>query len=102
MAILGELPLSSGTTKVPGKLAFCPQEPWIFGGSIRQNILFGQPYDKNFYEEVLQLCALEEVSPVYSDNMPGTVVNFYEVYQADILTVTSIIILVTVFFFLRI
>ena len=61
MAILGELPLSNGKIKIQGKLAYVAQESWVFAGSVRQNILFGQPYDKEFYLKVLQACALDKV-----------------------------------------
>lgn len=34
------------------------QEPWIQHGTIRENILFGQPYDAGKYRAVLEKCAL--------------------------------------------
>lgn len=57
-AILGELPLSSGTLKVSGTISYAAQEPWLFEGSVRQNILFGSPYDKIRYSRVIWACAL--------------------------------------------
>ncbi|XP_050502062.1 probable multidrug resistance-associated protein lethal(2)03659 isoform X2 [Diabrotica virgifera virgifera] len=57
--ILQELEPSEGYIEVNGKISFASQEPWLFGGTIRQNILFGQPYDKQRYEEVLMVCALQ-------------------------------------------
>ena len=38
------------------------QEPWIFAGTLRDNILFGESYDKIWYERVLEACSLDEVS----------------------------------------
>ncbi|KAK4317272.1 hypothetical protein Pmani_011632 [Petrolisthes manimaculis] len=58
-AILGELPAKSGSIKLQGKVAYASQEPWVFSGSMRQNILFGQPYHEKKYNEVLRVCALE-------------------------------------------
>jgi ABC-type multidrug transport system fused ATPase/permease subunit len=29
---------------VPGSVAYCAQEPWIQNATLRQNILFGQPF----------------------------------------------------------
>lgn len=41
-----ELPVTSGFFKLVGKIAYTSQEPWIFSSSIRQNILFGQPFNQ--------------------------------------------------------
>lgn len=38
------------------------QEPWIQYATVRDNILFGLPYDVDKYNAVLYACALEEVS----------------------------------------
>lgn len=57
-AILSELPLESGTVSVNGKIAYAAQEPWVFAGSARQNILFGQEMDRHRYDDVVKVCAL--------------------------------------------
>lgn len=57
--ILNELPPNEGSINVVGKISYASQEPWVFGGSIRQNIIFGQEYDKKKYDEVVRVCALE-------------------------------------------
>ncbi|VVC26205.1 Hypothetical protein CINCED_3A020489 [Cinara cedri] len=58
-AILRELPLSEGTVSVRGIVSYASQEPWLFAGSVRQNILFGSPMDKDRYKKVVQVCALK-------------------------------------------
>lgn len=58
--ILRELPIESGKLTVNGNLSFASQEPWVFSGSIRQNILFGCEMDKDRYEKVVAACALKK------------------------------------------
>lgn len=58
-AILGELPIESGTILVNGSLSYVPQEPWLFSGTVRENILFGLSMDKLRYRTVIQKCELE-------------------------------------------
>ena len=43
-------------------MAFVTQEPWIQHGTIRENILFGKPYDAGKYRIVLEVCALNAES----------------------------------------
>ena len=62
MALLGELPLSEGKVKVNGKVAYVSQQPWVFSASVRQNILFGQKYDKERYIRAIKAAALSRVS----------------------------------------
>uniref|UniRef100_A0A8B9Y254 Multidrug resistance-associated protein 4-like n=1 Tax=Bos mutus grunniens TaxID=30521 RepID=A0A8B9Y254_BOSMU len=59
-AVLGELPLSQGKVSVHGRIAYVSQQPWVFSGTVRSNILFGKKYEKERYEEVIKACALEE------------------------------------------
>ncbi|XP_012261830.2 ATP-binding cassette sub-family C member 4-like [Athalia rosae] len=56
--LLGELPVSQGQYHVNGTISYASQEPWLFGGNVRHNILFGQSYDKTKYQEVTTACAL--------------------------------------------
>ena len=60
-AITGDLVRRSGRISVTDSqqgLAIVTQEPWIQHGSIRDNILFGKPYDAGKYRTVLDVCAL--------------------------------------------
>ena len=61
-ALLGELPLSQGKVSVLGRIAYVSQQPWVFSGTVRSNILFGKKYEEDRYEEVIKACALKEVS----------------------------------------
>ena len=40
----------------------------MFSGSVRQNILFGQPFDEDRYMRVLEVCALEYDLKLWKDN----------------------------------
>ena len=59
-AIAGEISEVSGTISFPGSFVYLPQTPWIFSGTIRENILFGQPHDETKYTRVIKACALTE------------------------------------------
>lgn len=61
-AILGELPQDSGLLQVKGRATYAAQQPWVFPGSIRSNILFGREMNPNKYETVIRVCALKRVS----------------------------------------
>ncbi|KAI3889461.1 hypothetical protein MKX03_014589 [Papaver bracteatum] len=56
--IIGEIPKIFGTVKVSGTKAYVPQSSWILTGNIRDNILFGNPYDQVKYERTVRACAL--------------------------------------------
>ncbi|XP_025204473.1 probable multidrug resistance-associated protein lethal(2)03659 isoform X2 [Melanaphis sacchari] len=58
-AILRELPLSEGKISVRGIVSYASQEPWLFAGSVQQNILFGLPMDKERYKQVISVCELK-------------------------------------------
>lgn len=58
--IIGELPIEKGNISVRGKIAYAPQEAWVFSGTVRQNVLCGSVYDVNRYQNVIRACALEK------------------------------------------
>ena len=60
--MLGELPPSQGKVNVHGRIAYVSQQPWLFPGTVKSNILFGKKYEKEQYEKVIKACALKEVS----------------------------------------
>ncbi|XP_045076725.1 ATP-binding cassette sub-family C member 4-like, partial [Coregonus clupeaformis] len=58
-AILGELPHDKGVLRIKGQLTYSSQQPWVFPGTIRSNILFGKELHLQKYEKVLRACALK-------------------------------------------
>ncbi|KAF9415298.1 hypothetical protein HW555_007047 [Spodoptera exigua] len=58
--VLSELPCTNGTVQINGTISYASQDPWLFVGSVRQNILFGQAFQKSRYMEVCRVCALEK------------------------------------------
>ncbi|KAM4788291.1 ATP-binding cassette sub-family C member 4 isoform 4-T4 [Cyanocitta cristata] len=59
-AVLGELPTDKGLINVTGRIAYVSQQPWVFSGTVRSNILFDKEYEKEKYEKVLKVCALKK------------------------------------------
>ncbi|XP_037050747.1 multidrug resistance-associated protein 4-like isoform X2 [Bradysia coprophila] len=57
--ILGELSLSSGSMTISGTISYASQDPWIFEGSVRSNIVFVEEFDRQRYNKVVELCALD-------------------------------------------
>jgi ATP-binding cassette subfamily C (CFTR/MRP) protein 4 len=56
--VMNELKITSGKALSNGNISYCPQEAWIFIGSIRENILFGASYNEQKYNEIVKLSAL--------------------------------------------
>ena len=59
-AIAGEVSEVSGKITFQGSFVYVPQIAWIYSGTIKENILFGQPYDEPKYTRVIEACALTE------------------------------------------
>jgi len=50
----------SGSVKISGTIAYAPQQPWIINMTLRDNILFGAPFNEEFYEFCLECCDLKQ------------------------------------------
>ncbi|XP_037373973.1 ATP-binding cassette sub-family C member 11 [Talpa occidentalis] len=57
-ALLGEMYLLEGSVGVHRSLAYVPQQAWIIGASVRENILMGSQFDQARYLQVLHCCSL--------------------------------------------
>ncbi|KAK9470277.1 uncharacterized protein V1510DRAFT_440956 [Dipodascopsis tothii] len=76
MALLGEMTLLSGGVYLPGVtsfggrvpvdretgmaecVAYCAQQAWLVNDTVKNNILFGNEYDNERYESVVDACGL--------------------------------------------
>jgi ABC-type multidrug transport system fused ATPase/permease subunit len=87
-ALLGEIELLGGEITMPrapsleerfdhqanksswiieNAVAYVPQIPWIENASIKENILFGLPYDAGRYRKTIKVCALEKDLEILQD-----------------------------------
>lgn len=58
--LLKELPSATGTVSIYGKISYACQEAWLFPSTVRENILFGLPFEPGKYKKVCKVCALEK------------------------------------------
>jgi ATP-binding cassette subfamily C (CFTR/MRP) protein 1 len=57
-ALAGDMRKTSGKVKMGASRAFCPQYAWIQNTTLKENILFGKPEESDWYNEVVDACAL--------------------------------------------
>uniref|UniRef100_A0A671RDV7 ATP-binding cassette sub-family C member 5 n=1 Tax=Sinocyclocheilus anshuiensis TaxID=1608454 RepID=A0A671RDV7_9TELE len=58
-SILEQMHLLSGSVSANGTLAYVSQQAWIFHGTVRDNILMGEPFDQTRYARVIHACSLK-------------------------------------------
>uniref|UniRef100_A0A8C1QCH4 ATP-binding cassette sub-family C member 5 n=1 Tax=Cyprinus carpio TaxID=7962 RepID=A0A8C1QCH4_CYPCA len=58
-SILEQMHLLSGSVSANGTLAYVSQQAWIFHGTVRDNILMGEPFDQTRYTSVIHACSLK-------------------------------------------
>lgn len=58
--LLGELPIKTGTLKIGGSISYCSQEPWLFRNTIKNNIIIGENFNLERYNQILKVCALRK------------------------------------------
>lgn len=67
LAVLNELLVSQGKVFCSGQIAYTSQQPWIFSGTVRENILFGQKMDRDRYNMAIHACELEADLAKFTD-----------------------------------
>ena len=60
MSLSGELPVFSGEVSCIGKIAYVSQTPWVYSGTVRENIIFGMPFIEEKYNKVIEVCDLDK------------------------------------------
>lgn len=73
LAILGELSIFKGILKSTGKMAFVDQSPWVFSGTLRDNITFHRPFDFSKFQNAVEACALRKDIEQFPDGDLTTV-----------------------------
>ncbi|KAI8619285.1 hypothetical protein BC830DRAFT_1060513, partial [Chytriomyces sp. MP71] len=58
-ALVGEMSRVSGSVTFRGSVGYCQQQAWIQNTTVKENILFGLPFDEKRYREVVRVCSLE-------------------------------------------
>ncbi|ORX82952.1 P-loop containing nucleoside triphosphate hydrolase protein [Basidiobolus meristosporus CBS 931.73] len=58
-ALVGEMRMVEGSITFGGRVGYCPQTAWIQNATLKDNIIFGLPFNEERYKRVLHVCALE-------------------------------------------
>ena len=58
-ALAGDMRMTDGEVVIGASRAFCPQYAWIQNATVKQNILFGKAYEPQWYQQVIEACALQ-------------------------------------------
>lgn len=54
LSIMDETVLKKGNKSINGSLAYVEQEPFIFSGSVKENILFGKEFDAQLFDKAVR------------------------------------------------
>ena len=60
LSFLREIPSIKGQLNFKGRVAYVEQEPIIFSGTVKSNILFGQDLNEELYKKVVKACNLKD------------------------------------------
>lgn len=58
-ALLGEMRVDSGSALVAGSVAFVSQQAWVLNATLKENILFFEPFHEARYAQAVRLAQLE-------------------------------------------
>ena len=58
--LVGEMTRNAGTVIVNGSMSLSAQQAWLVNETVKNNILFGKPFDEKKYKDILHVCCLED------------------------------------------
>lgn len=73
-ALLNEIEITSGKMQIRGELSYAPQEPWCFGGTVKENVLCSSKFHPERYQKVIEACCLKRdirMLPLGDDTFVG-------------------------------
>ncbi|KAL7279088.1 hypothetical protein ACG7TL_006926 [Trametes sanguinea] len=56
--LIGEMRIVKGHVSFGGRVAYCSQTAWIQNATLRENVLFGQPFDEDRYWKAIENASL--------------------------------------------
>ncbi|CAH0559495.1 unnamed protein product [Brassicogethes aeneus] len=59
LSILREYP-HKGHLITKGRISYASQEPWLYPCTVKENIIFGEEFDKKRYQNVINMCGLKD------------------------------------------
>ena len=57
--VLGTMRMVSGEGKLRGRVAYVSQRPWVFSGSVKENICMSRAFDADKFKRIVHVCQLE-------------------------------------------
>ena len=58
--LVGEMTRNAGVVMVNGSMSLSAQQAWLVNETVKNNILFGKPYDEKKYKEIIDVCCLKD------------------------------------------
>ncbi|XP_043289831.1 ATP-binding cassette sub-family C member 12-like isoform X2 [Venturia canescens] len=58
LSLMGHLNIVSGRVTIDGSCSYVSQVPWLFEGTLKENILFGDSLDSSWYYKTIRSCNL--------------------------------------------
>lgn len=80
-AILGEMHMQAGEVQCHGSIAYCDQRPWILNATVKENVLFGMPYDERKFDVALYAANLEDDIKVLPGGVHTQIGKSYNNYE---------------------